>query len=58
LNVLVLKDILEKLNMDNWSNEEDFNAFESFATKLKDTFYKKITPPALYLKSIVDELEG
>lgn len=58
LNVLVLKDILEKLNMDNWSNEEDFNAFESFATKLKDTFYKKITPPALYLKSIVDELEA
>ena len=58
LNVLVLKDILEKLNMDNWSNEEDFNAFESYATKLKDTFYKKITPPALYLKSIVDELEA
>jgi len=58
LNVPVLKDILEKLNMDNWSNEEDFNAFESFATKLKDTFYKKITPPALYLKSIVEELEG
>jgi DNA repair exonuclease SbcCD ATPase subunit len=58
LNVAVLKDILEKLNMDNWSNEEDFNVFESFATKLKDTFYKKITPPALYLKSIVDELES
>jgi len=58
LSVLVLKDILEKLNMDNWSNEEDFNAFESYATKLKDTFYKKITPPALYLKSIVDELEA
>lgn len=58
LNVNVLKDILEKLNMDNWSNEEDFSAFESFATKLKDTFYKKITPPAVYLKSIVDELES
>jgi hypothetical protein len=58
LSVNVLKDILEKLNMDNWSNEDDFSAFESFATKLKDTFYKKITPPAVYLKSIVDELEG
>jgi len=58
LNVNVLKDILEKLNMDNWSNEEDFSAFESFATKLKDTFYKKITPPAVYLKSIVDQLES
>ncbi len=58
LNVSVLKNILEKLNMDNWSNKEDFNAFESYATKLKDTFYKKITPPALYLKSIVDELES
>ncbi len=58
LNVGVLKDIVEKLNMDNWSNADDFRAFEEFAGRLKDMFYKRITPPAHYLQSIVEELEG
>jgi len=56
LNVKILKEILDKLNLDNWSNEEEFNAFETQTSRLKDAFYKKITPPALYLKSIVQEL--
>ena len=58
LNVAVLKDIVEKLNMDNWSNPDDFRSFEEFAGRLKDMFYKRITPPAHYLQSIVEELEG
>jgi len=58
LNVGVLKDIVEKLNMDNWSNADDFRSFEEFAGGLKDRFYKRITPPAHYLQSIVEELEG
>jgi hypothetical protein len=57
LNVGVLKEILEKLNMDNWSNQDDFRAFEDYVDRLKDMFYKRITPPANYLQSIVDELE-
>jgi hypothetical protein len=58
LNAGVLKEILEKLNMDNWSNQDDFRSFEEYVGRLKDMFYKRITPPAHYLQSIVDELEG
>ena len=58
LSIGVLKEILEKLNMDNWSNPDDFRAFEEYVGRLKDMFYKRITPPAHYLQSIVDELEG
>jgi len=56
LSVAYLKEILDKLNLDNWSNKEEFDAFENQTARLKDAFYKKITPPALYLKSIVQEL--
>ena len=56
LNVALLKEILDKLNLDNWSNEEEFNAFEIRTSRIKDAFYKRITPPAFYLKSIVQEL--
>ena len=45
-------------NMDNWSNQDDFRSFEDYVGRLKDMFYKRITPPAHYLQSIVDELEG
>jgi hypothetical protein len=58
LNVTVLKDILEKLNMDSWNNPDDVRSFESFVGQLKDAFYKKITPPAAYLKSLIEEIEG
>jgi len=58
LSVAFLKEILDKLNLDNWSNKEEFDAFENQTARLKDSFYKKITPPALYLKSIVSELQA
>jgi hypothetical protein len=58
LNPGVLKDLLERLNMDNWSNQEDFAAFEATATKLNDSFHRRTTPPAKYLHAIIQELEG
>jgi hypothetical protein len=58
LNAGVLKDLLERLNMDNWSNQDDFAAFEATSVRLKDAFHRRITPPAKYLSSIVQELEG
>lgn len=58
ISLPVLKDILEKLNMDNWSNPEDVRSFESLTVRLKDAFYRKIAPPADYLRSIIEELEG
>lgn len=57
LNMDVLKDILEKLNMENWSNQDDFTFFEKYAKNLKTNYYARITPPAIYLNSIIDELK-
>ena len=56
LNVDVLKNILEKVSMENWSNQDDFTSFDNYTKALKDAFYSRITPPAFYLKSIIDEL--
>jgi len=56
LNLDVLKSALEKVSMQNWSNQDDFASFDSFAKELKDSFYTRITPPAAYLKSIMKEL--
>ncbi len=57
LNLDVLKEVLERVSMQNWSNQDDFAAFDKFAKELKDSFYSKITPPAAYLQSILKELE-
>ena len=56
LNLDVLKDILEKLSMENWSNPAEFNGFRTMVESLKDAYYAKITPPAFYLKSLIREL--
>jgi len=56
LNVDILKDILEKLSIENWSNPADFNSFRTQIEVLKDAYYAKITPPAHYLRSLLEEL--
>ena len=56
LNLDILKEILEKLSMENWSNPADFNSFRSQIEALKDAYYAKITPPVHYLRSLIREL--
>ncbi len=56
LNMDVLKDILEKVSMENWSNYDDFYSFDEFAKKIKNAYYERITPWAAYLKSVIEEL--
>jgi len=56
LNVDILKEILEKLSIENWSNPADFNSFRSQIETLKDAYYARITPPAHYLRSLLKEL--
>lgn len=58
LNVQVLKDILERLSMGNWSNQDDFSGFDGYINVMKNGYYARITPPLAYLKSILEELEG
>ena len=57
LNLDALKTILEKVSMENWSNQDDFAAFDNYSKELKDAFYTRITPPADYLESIMKQLE-
>jgi len=56
LNEDILKEILEKLSMENWSNPADFNSFRSQIEAFKDSYYAKITPPINYLRSLIKEL--
>jgi hypothetical protein len=56
LNLDILKEILEKLSMENWSNPGDFNSFRSYVEAFKDAYYAKITPPINYLRSLIKEL--
>lgn len=56
LNLDLLKDILEKLSMENWSNPAEFTSFRTTIEALKDSYYAKITPPSYYLRSLIEEL--
>jgi hypothetical protein len=56
LNEDILKDVLEKLSMENWSNPADFTAIRTLIETLKDAYYAKITPPIHYLRSLIEEL--
>jgi hypothetical protein len=57
LNTDVLKNVLEMVSMQNWSNQKDFTTFDNFMKSLKDSFYSRITPPVEYIQSIIDQLE-
>lgn len=56
MNVPVLRTMLDHLTQGNWSNVDNLAAFDAQLAKLKETFYRMITPPAHYLRSILDEL--
>jgi translation initiation factor 2 beta subunit (eIF-2beta)/eIF-5 len=57
VNTDTLKVILEKVSMENWSNQEDFSSFEKYMSKLADEFNTKVTSQEKYLDSILEELE-
>ncbi len=56
MNVDVLKEILEKLSMQNWSKKTDFSLFSEYAAKLKKDYYARISSLVDYLKSLIEEL--
>jgi hypothetical protein len=51
-----LKEMVEKLSIENWSNQDDFTFFEENMEKLKSDFNQRITPKVEYLRSIASEL--
>jgi len=56
VNINVLKEILEKLSMQNWSKKTDFSLFTEYAAKLKKDYYARISSLVDYLKSLIEEL--
>jgi len=54
----VIKNVLEKVSMENWSNKEYFNSFDDYIRDMKNSFYERITPPDNYYGSIHRELKG
>jgi len=56
MNINVLKEILEKLSMQNWSKKTDFGLFTEYAAKLKKDYYARISSLVDYLKSLIEEL--
>ena len=56
MNMDVLKEILEKLSMQNWSKKTDFSLFNEYAANLKKDFYARISVLVDYLKSLIEEL--
>lgn len=51
-----LKEMLENLSMQNWSNQDDFTFFDEYAKKIKSAFEARTEPKVDYLKSILTEL--
>jgi len=57
LNSLVLRRLLERLSMENWSNLEEFASFSATMSELKQAFQARIEPRLAYLLSIKREIE-
>jgi hypothetical protein len=51
-----LKEMLENLSMQNWSNQDDFTFFDEYAKKIEMQFEARIDPKVDFLKSIIEEL--
>ena len=52
----VLKEMLENLSMQNWSNQDDFTFFDEYAMKIMTEFEAATDPKVEFLKSMVEEL--
>ncbi len=56
VNKDIIKEVLDKLSVENWSNQDDFTFFEEYVKKIKDDFYSLITSRENYVKLIIDDL--
>lgn len=56
INEKVLKELLENLSMQNWSNQDDFTFFDEYARKIKLEFDASTDPKVEFLKSIIAAL--
>lgn len=58
IGLRALKDLLERLSLENWSNPADFADFEKTLEGLRGSFAARATPPDAYRRAILAELEN
>jgi hypothetical protein len=57
INAQVLRRLLERLSMENWSNLEEFSSFVATAADIRAAFKAKIEPRLAYLLALKREIE-
>jgi hypothetical protein len=57
INPQVLRRLLERLSMENWSNLEEFAAFAGHVAEVRKAFQARITPRLPYLQDLRNEIE-
>ncbi|HSA96670.1 MAG TPA: hypothetical protein VLJ16_11495, partial [Acidobacteriota bacterium] len=57
INAQVLRRLLERLSMENWSNLEEFASFAAAAADMRAAFKAKISPRLAYLLALKREIE-
>ena len=58
LDPQVLRRLLERLSMENWSNLEEFAAFTAVVADIRMAFLARIEPRLPYLLSLIREIEA
>jgi hypothetical protein len=57
LNTAILRRLLERLSMENWSNLEEFAAFSASLAELRNAFRARTEPRSAYLQALLREIE-
>jgi len=58
LNVKILRNMLERLSIDNWANPEDLASFDKDIRTLTTAFRERTASREKYFRSILEELES
>jgi hypothetical protein len=58
VNTQVLRGLLERLSMENWSNLEEFASFSAAMGEIRKAFQARVEPRLPYLRSLKRDIEG
>ncbi len=58
INPQVLRRLLERLSMENWSNLEEFGSFSTAVAEIEKAFKARLEPRLAYLLALKEELEA
>ncbi len=58
LSIQTLRDLLERLSMENWSNPEEFAIFRDKIESLKSAYLARLQPRSAYITALRSEVES